>query len=148
MLEDDGAARESANCRPFEAGADARRCQRVTRPWLAELVVVVAGHERDRRRFGEPCERFQGHRIALAHRGQQLGQRASARLLAWHVELPEELPQSLRRRLHRGEIERIAEDDELGAIVPRHALAERGKLPPLPLVREEPGLGALVQMKV
>ena len=43
---------------------------------------------------------------------------------------------------------RIAEDDELGAIVPRHALAERGKLPPLPLVREEPGLGALVQMKV
>ena len=70
MLEDQGASREVADRRPLEAGADAGRRQGVPRSGLAQLVVVVARHERDRRRFGEPRERFECHRIALAHGAQ------------------------------------------------------------------------------
>ena len=148
VLQNNSFLAEGPHAGALDAGADAVRGEELRRLGRPEVVVVVAGNDGELRPLRELRQRLEGHRIALAHGGEQRRQLPAGRRLFGHLQPLEELPEALGRRLHGGEVEAVAEEDQLGPFVAGDALAQLGQLPALAVVGEEPGLAALVEMEV
>jgi len=139
---------EAPQAGALDARPDAVRREQPRRLGRAQVMVVVARNDGELGALGKLRQRLEGDRVAFVHGGQQRGQRAAGRRLPGDPELLEKRLQPLGRRLHGGEVEAVAEQDQLRPVVAGDAVAQLRQLAPLAVVGEEPGLGALVEMEV
>ncbi len=105
----------------------AGRVERFAPAGLAQVTVVIARHQRDARFCRESLERVHRHRIRLADGAHDGGERARLLVLDGHVERHAERGQALARRVGGGEVEDVAEQDQLVVLALGDAGAEVGE---------------------
>jgi hypothetical protein len=108
-------------------------------------VVVVPGHERHAHSLRQARERIDRVRIGTRSGSDELSDRSAWPRLGLDRQSREETAQSPFRRGHRGQVEDVAEQDQLRSIV-RDLFAHRRELAPLPIVAEKPGVVVLVEV--
>jgi hypothetical protein len=84
-------------------------------------------------------------RIGTRSGSDELSDRSAWPRLGLDRQSREETAQSPFRRGHRGQVEDVAEQDQLRSIV-RDLFAHRRELAPLPIVAEKPGVVVLVEV--
>ena len=108
-------------------------------------MVVIPGHERHAHPLGQARERIDRERICTRSGADERSDRPAWPRLGLDRQSREEAAQAPFRRGHRGQVEDVAEQDQLRT-VGRNLFTQRRECAPLPIVAEEPRVVVLVEV--
>jgi hypothetical protein len=145
MLQDDGPAGDGPNDGSRLLDAQPDRGERRSSLGRSKMMVVVPGYQRHPHPLRQTRERSDGVRIRPRGASDKRSDRPAWPRLGLDRQFREETLQPLFRRGHRGQVEDVAEQNQLRTLV-CNLFTQRSEYAPLPIVAEEPRVVVLIEV--